>query len=37
MGPEAVFTESPSGIAFGISDDIQSWLSFGLDWSQELP
>ena len=22
MGPEAVFTESPSGIAFGVSSDI---------------
>jgi len=37
MGPEEVFTESPSGIAFGVSGDIQSCLSSGLDWSQELP
>ena len=37
MGPEAVFTKSPSGIAFGISGDIQSCLTYGLDWSLERP
>ena len=28
--PEAVLTESPTGIAYGISGDIQSCLSSGL-------
>ena len=29
-GQEAVLTESPTGIAYGISGDIQSCLSSGL-------
>ena len=37
MGPEAVFTESPSGIAFGVSSDIQSCFGSGLNWSLERP
>ena len=40
-GKEGVLTESPTGIAYGISGDIQSCLSSGLDalleGSQELP
>ena len=30
-GQEAVLTESPTGIAYGISGDIQSCLPSGLD------
>ena len=30
-GQEAVLTESPTGIAYGTSGDIQSCLSSGLD------